>query len=63
MDRDNEWDRIEKAYKAIIEGKAEVKTSFIKAIEESYENKVTDEFFKPINLKNYDGVKKMTVFS
>ena len=25
MDRDNEWDRIEKAYKAIIEGKAEVK--------------------------------------
>ena len=58
MDRDNRWDRIEKAYKAIIEGKAEVKTSFIKAIEESYENKVTDEFFKPINLKNYDGVKK-----
>ena len=51
MDRDNRWDRIEKAYKAIIEGKAEVKTSFIKAIEESYENKVTDEFLSQLILR------------
>ena len=29
MDRDNRWDRIEKAYKAIIEGTAEKKKNFI----------------------------------
>ena len=56
MDRDNRWDRIEKAYKAIIEGTAE-KKNFIQAIQESYNNKVTDEFFKPISHDSYDGVK------
>ncbi|MBD22969.1 MAG: phosphoglycerate mutase (2,3-diphosphoglycerate-independent) [Alphaproteobacteria bacterium] len=58
MDRDNRWDRIEKAYKVIIEGNGEKKKDCIKAIQESYLNKVTDEFFKPINLDNYDGVKQ-----
>ena len=57
MDRDNRWDRIEKAYKAIIEGTAEKKKNFIQAIQESYNNKVTDEFFKPISHDCYDGVK------
>ena len=58
MDRDNRWDRIEKAYKAIIEGNADKKNNSIHAIKESYQNKVSDEFFKPVNLGNYDGVKK-----
>ena len=62
MDRDNRWDRIEKAYKAIIEGNANKKNSSIHAIKESYQNKVSDEFFKPVNLGNYDGVKKGMVF-
>jgi len=57
MDRDNRWDRKEKAYKAIIEGTAEKKKNFIQAIQESYNNKVTDEFFKPISHDCYDGVK------
>ena len=57
MDRDNRWDRIEKAYKAIIEGNAEKRNS-VNAIKDSYKDKVTDEFFKPINLDNYDGVKE-----
>ena len=58
MDRDNRWDRIEKAYKAIIEGNAEKRDNSVNAIKESYKDKVTDEFFKPINLENYDGVKE-----
>lgn len=47
MDRDNNWDRIEKAYDAIILGEAEenVGTS-AEAIENSYENDITDEFVK-----------------
>ena len=47
MDRDNRWDRIEKAYNAIIEGNAKKEKNFIHAIKESYANKVTDEFFNP----------------
>ena len=58
MDRDNRWDRIEKAYKAIIEGNAEKRDNSVNAIKDSYKDKVTDEFFKPINLDNYDGVKE-----
>ena len=33
------------------------KKNFIQAIQESYNNKVTDEFFKPISHDGYDGVK------
>ena len=56
MDRDNRWDRIEKAYNTI-SGNAKKEKNFIHAIKESYANKVTDEFFKPINHEGYDGVK------
>ena len=48
MDRDNRWDRINLAYKAIIEGSAEQQKNPLKSIKESYE-KITDEFFKPKN--------------
>lgn len=48
MDRDNRWDREEKAYKAIALGEADnYNTDPIKAIEESYKNKVYDEEFIP----------------
>ena len=57
MDRDNRWDRIQKAYKAIIEGTAQKKTNQIGAIEESYKKHVTDEFFEPTNFENYDGAR------
>lgn len=48
MDRDNRWERTEKAYRAMAEGKAEVYFADpIKAIEESYAKKVYDEEFIP----------------
>ena len=58
MDRDNRWDRVKKAYEAIIEGSAKRKTDCIKAIQESYEKKITDEFFQPVNFSNYNGVEE-----
>ena len=58
MDRDNRWDRINLAYKAIIEGSAEQQKNPLKSIKESYAEKITDEFFKPKNFSNYSGVKK-----
>ncbi len=48
MDRDNQWDRVEKAYRAMAEGKAEKYFKDpLEAIEESYSRKVYDEEFLP----------------
>ncbi len=48
MDRDNRWDRIQKAYDAIVNGKADVVTDAAdKAIEASYATKVFDEQIVP----------------
>jgi 2,3-bisphosphoglycerate-independent phosphoglycerate mutase len=49
MDRDNRWERIEKAYRAMVHGEAETKSDDpVAAIQRSYEQGVTDEFVKPI---------------
>src|SRR5580698_1350407 len=48
MDRDNRWERIEKAYRAMVHGDAEAKFSDpITAVRASYEKGVTDEFILP----------------
>ena len=47
MDRDNRWERIEKAYNAIVFAKGEKFTDPIDAIQKSYENNITDEFIIP----------------
>jgi len=48
MDRDNNWDKIEKTYKAIVDGQSLEKFDDpIKAIESSYNNKVYDEQLVP----------------
>jgi 2,3-bisphosphoglycerate-independent phosphoglycerate mutase len=49
MDRDNRWERIELAYRALVHGEAETRTDDpIAALQKSYEQDVTDEFVKPI---------------
>ena len=57
MDRDNRWERIEKAYKAIIEGNLKKTKCFIRSIENSYADHVTDEFFPPLNHISYKGAQ------
>lgn len=47
MDRDNNWDRVEKAYSAMVYGEGEQSDCAVKAIEESYAKDVTDEFVLP----------------
>ena len=47
MDRDNRWDRIEKAYRAIAEGIGETADDAVGAIKSSYEKKIYDEEFVP----------------
>ena len=47
MDRDFAWDRVEKAYAAMVYGEGVKASDAAKAVEKSYENGVTDEFVLP----------------
>ncbi len=47
MDRDKRWDRVERAYDALVRGNAPVHTDAVESIKASYANGVTDEFVEP----------------
>jgi 2,3-bisphosphoglycerate-independent phosphoglycerate mutase len=47
MDRDNRWDRVEKAYSAMVLGEGEHSASAAAAMQASYDAQVTDEFVLP----------------
>lgn len=47
MDRDNAWDREEKAYAALVYGEGVKETDPVCAIKNSYANEITDEFMLP----------------
>jgi 2,3-bisphosphoglycerate-independent phosphoglycerate mutase len=56
MDRDNRWERIELAYRAMVHGEAETRMSDpVAALQRSYEQGVTDEFVKPVVITRCDG--------
>ncbi|KUJ81066.1 2,3-bisphosphoglycerate-independent phosphoglycerate mutase [Ruegeria profundi] len=56
MDRDNRWERVAKAYKAMIDGKGRAASSAKEAIEQAYNKSETDEFIEPTVLDGFDGV-------
>ena len=58
MDRNNNWDRTEKAYQAIVEGKGETASDAIVAVEKSYKKKVYDEEFVPTVIDKNGMVKE-----
>jgi len=47
MDRDNRWDRVEKAYRAMALGEGETATSAVLAVQNSYDIQKFDEFVLP----------------
>src|SRR5499425_2707018 len=56
MDRDNRWERVKLAYRALVHGEAETKSNDpVAAIQYSYEQGVTDEFVKPIVITGGEG--------
>ena len=60
MDRDNRWDRVEKAYSALVYGEGLYFDSALEAIQNSYQREVTDEFVYPsVIRKNGKPVGKM----
>lgn len=47
MDRDNRWERVEKAYAAMVYGEGEKAECPVCAVQNSYDKEVTDEFVMP----------------
>jgi len=48
MDRDNRWERVKKAYDALVHGRGKLTQNLVESIQESYANGVTDEFIEPL---------------
>ena len=57
MDRDNRWDRVKKAYDAIVSGEGHKFESPLKAIGGAYDNGETDEFITPSIVESYSGMR------
>ena len=52
MDRDNRWERTQKAYDLLVHGKGENVNSAAEAFEKSYADGITDEFLEPFAVNN-----------
>lgn len=55
MDRDNRWDRVEKAYASLVYGEGETATDSVQAMADSYAKDVTDEFVLPTVIVDEEG--------
>ncbi len=57
MDRDNRWDRVERAYLAVAHGQGAAFADAASAMDEAYGKGVTDEFVLPACIGGYDGMR------
>ena len=57
MDRDKRWERVSKAYDAIVAGAGPRFADAQAAIADAYANKTTDEFIVPAVIDDYSGMK------
>ena len=55
MDRDKRWERVEKAYNAMVLGEGNLDTSAVSAVKKSYNDDVTDEFVVPTVITDENG--------
>jgi 2,3-bisphosphoglycerate-independent phosphoglycerate mutase len=58
MDRDQRWERVEKAYKCLVHGEGEKAKSVSECMQDSYQNDVTDEFVLPTVINEEGIIKK-----
>ena len=58
MDRDKRWERVKEAYDLLVNGTGKKAECMVQAMQESYDEGVTDEFIKPIVNANVDGTIK-----
>ncbi len=61
MDRDKRWERVQKAYDALVNGEGEKSTSAVSAIESSYQKEIFDEFVVPTVITGADGEAIATI--
>jgi len=57
MDRDNRWTRVEKAYRAMVEGKAPSVDDPVAELTARYAQDQSDEFIEPYVVTGYDGMR------
>ena len=57
MDRDKRWDRVERHYKALVLGDAELVENAAEAVQKSYDEGITDEFIVPFICEKDAGIK------
>ena len=58
MDRDKRWERVKEAYDLLVNGTGKKAACMAQAMQESYDEGITDEFIKPIVNANFDGTIK-----
>lgn len=58
MDRDKRWDRVQRAYDAIVDKQGKLSKDFVFDIEKSYESGITDEFLEPLINPDYKGLSR-----
>ena len=58
MDRDNRWERVEKAYAAMVYGEGEQADCPLCAMQNSYDKEVTDEFVVPTVVKGAEPISE-----
>ena len=61
MDRDNNYDRLKKAYDAIVYGEGEHASNYQEVLEKNYEKNISDEFMTPTvlaegKIQDHDGI-------
>lgn len=61
MDRDKRWERVKIAYDGLVNGIGTNTTNGLTAINQSYNEGITDEFIKPIIITNADGFPIATI--
>ncbi len=55
LDRDNRWERVEKAYRVMVLGEGRESKNTKEAIEDSYKRNIYDEELEPVVIKGVDG--------
>jgi len=61
MDRDKRWERTRRAFDLLVEGIATTTTNPVEAINQSYQNGITDEFIEPISVVRENGERVATI--
>ncbi len=58
MDRDHRWDRVERAYRVVVEGQGREAPDAATAIGRAYARGETDEFVEPTRIGDYGGMRE-----